>query len=484
MSMLSLRRSVVVTVGLVGALPLLLLAVATAWLGSNLNDIAPRPRPAVLQLPQATLPDDRNAFFALVGLSAEAGRDAGTAGRALWKVEIARQTLLEKRPLDSVRLAELNQQDAAATGPRLPEVTRAPLHCKPAADGCVAEWLAEPSALAAQRQQMAMVGERCDAMGEPGMGFEERLPARPGPAMSSALHMQGALRCSRWWRSGAVLAWQQGRPQQTTALLGQATRMNSALLAGGQSLVSHLITAAISRETQATIVALGLRDPTLAGTLAPLLAPLPDEVQVAAARRWMAVEAVTVRNSFAEAFECLDPGETGRDQMLGWLASRVNHWQCRHHIGLQPQRTLALADDFWAANAQALGGGLPAAMQHVQARQQQAETTGWRWHNTIGNLLIDVAAPSYENYLRQAADLPLHTEAAALALAASAQRIPAAERAAWAQRQPMSAPLRERLHWDASGQGFTVRTWYEEGRTAPIEPRKAIRFAWPAEASG
>jgi len=316
------------------------------------------------------------------------------------------------------------------------------------------------------------------------MGFEERLPARPGPAMSSALHIQGALRCSRWWRSGAVLAWQQGRPQQTTALLGQATRMNSALLAGGQSLVSHLITAAISRETQATIVALGLRDPTLAGTLAPLLAPLPDEVQVAAARRWMAVEAVTVRSSFAEAFECLDPGETGRDQMWGWLASRVNHWQCRHHIGHQPQRTLALADDFWAANAQALGGGLPAAMQHVQARQQQAETTGWRWHNTIGNLLIDVAAPSYENYLRQAADLPLHTEAAALALAASAQRIPAAERAAWAQRQPMSAPLRERLHWDASGQGFTVRTWYEEGRTAPIEPRKAIRFAWPAEASG
>jgi len=45
----------------------------------------------------------------------------------------------------------------------------------------------------------------------------------------------------------------------------------------------------------------------------------------------------------------------------------------------------------------------------------------------------------------------------------------------------MSAALRERLHWDASGQGFTVRTWYEEGRTAPIEPRKSIRFAWPAK---
>lgn len=484
MSMLSLRRSVVVTVGLVGALPVLLIAVATVWLGSNLNDIAPRPRPAVLQLPQATLPDDRNAFFALVGLSAEAGRDAGTVGRALWQVELARGALLPKERLASTRYVELNQQDAAATGPRLPDVTGAPLLCKPAADGCVAEWLAEPSVLAAQRQQMAPVGERCDALSASGVGFEERLPPRPSPVVSPALHMQGALRCSRWWRSGAVLAWQQGRPQQATALLGQATRMNSALLAGGQSLVSNLISAAITRETQATIVALGLRDPALVTTLAPLLAPVPDEVQVAAARRWMAVEAEAARNSLAELSECLDPGETGLDQMLGWLAARVDHWQCRHRIGFQPERTLALFDDFWATNADALGAGLPAAIQQLQARQQQAETTGWRWQNTIGHLLIDVAAPSNANYLRQAADLPLHTEAAALALAASAQRVPAPERAAWAQRQPMSAALRERLRWDASGQSFTVRTWYEEGHTAPIEPRKSIRFAWPAEPGG
>ena len=479
-----LSRSVVVAVGLVGALPVVLLAVATAWMGSNLKDIAPRPRPAVLQLPQATLPDDRNAFFALLGLPAEAGRDAATVGHAVWQIELARGALSPQDRRAATRYVELNAQDAAATGPRLPGVNGAPLHCKPAADGCVAEWLAQPSALAAQRQQMAVVGERCDALWAPGMGFEERLPARPGPTNASWLHVSGAVRCSIWWRSGAVLAWQQGRPQEATALLGQAMRMNTALLAGGQSQVSNLVTVSIIRDTQATIAALGLRDPALATTLAPLLAAVPDEVQVAATRRWMAVEAAVGRNALADVFECPDPGETGLDQMLGWLAARFNHWQCRHRIGIQPERTLALFDDFWAANADALGAGLPAAVQQLQARQQQAEAVGWRWQNTFGQVLLDVAVPSYQHDLRQAADLPLYTEAAALALAASAQRVPAAERAAWAQRQPLSAPLRERLLWDASGQSFTVRTWYEEGRAAPIEPRRAIRFEWPANAQG
>ena len=478
---------VVVVTALVGAVPVALLAVATAWLLSNRSDIEPRVRPAVLQLAAPTLPDERNAFFALTGLSAEAGRDPAAVGRALWQVNLARAAMPQRERLETKGYEELNRQDDAATGKRLPTVSGAPLYCKDAAAGCVAEWLADPVALAAQRAQMAVLGERCEALMAPGMGFEERLTTPFHYAVNIAPHLSGAVQCSRWWRSGAVLAWQQGRPQQSLALLQRATQLDAALLAGSQSLVGNMVAVTFTRETQATLAALAMREPALAPQLALLLAPMPDSVMINGMRRAVATEAAMNRAVMAELGECLDPTAHTTALKFGWVESRlqaINHWQCRHRVGFHPQRMQLLFEDFWVGTADALDKGLPAAITHLQTQGKLAQQRGWQWRNTIGYILFDLAAPAYASYFRQAADLLLHTEAAALALAAAAQRVPAAERAAWAQRQPLSADLRERLQWDASGQGFTVRTWYQDGQNTPVEPRKAIRFAWPTPPQG
>ena len=483
-----LRRAGLVVVALVGAVPVLLLAVATAWLGSNLGDIAPRPRPAVLQLPQAAVADDRNVFFALAGLSAEPGRDPAAAGQALWQITLEQAALTPHERLNGPKAQALRDRDSTEFKRQVSAPAGPLLTCSADVPDCVNAWLAQPAAVAAERQAMALVGARCDALAQSSLEFEERIPPRPHYAAAISPHTQGALACARWWRSGAVLAWKGGQAQAAVTQLERAVNLSAMLLTGGHSLISHMLSASITRDTQSTIVALGLRDPALATALTPLLDPAPgaanEVVQTQAVQRWMAVEAAISHSALAEAFECLEAADTGPTPFLDRLIARVSHWQCGHRIGLQAESTLALADDFWAGTADALGGGLPAAVQHLDARLQQAQVAGWRWRNTVGHILIDVALPAHAQYVRQAADLPLHTEAAALVLAAAAQQVPAAERAAWAQRQAMSATLRERSRWDPSGQVFAVRTWYEEGRTTPIEPRQAIRFTWPTATQG
>ena len=478
-----LRRSVVLSTALVGALPVLLLAGATAWVGSNMTDIDARPRPAVLQLPAPTLSDERNAFFALSALSAEPGRDPAAVGQALWQTNLARAALPPQQRLNSAGHATLNQRVAAAAGPLLAAPSGPPLVCADPAGHCVAEWLADPVALAAQRQRMAMQGGRCEALSAPGMGFYELLPTPINMGANLAPHHKSVLACSTWRLSGAVLAWHQGGSQEAVALLELAGRMDAMALSGSNTLIANMVAATIARWTQATAVGLALRDPSLARQLASMPSPVTEASQVAAARRWIAHEAAFQQNATAELGECLDPDSAPMQQPAGWVERRlewINGWQCRNRVGWLPERNKALTDDFWAGAATALSGGLPSAIQHVDRQAALAAQRGWRWRNTVGHMLVDLAAPNCGQYLRRAADLPLHAEAAALAVAAAAQRVPAPERAVWSQRQPLSAALRERLHWDESGQGFTVRTWYEEGRSTVIEPRAAMRFAWPA----
>ena len=285
----------------------------------------------------------------------------------------------------------------------------------------------------------------------------------------------------------ALAAWLQGHPDHSLALLRQATQLDAALLAGSQSLFGNRVAATITRDTQATVVGLAMIDASLALKLAPLLVPAPDAVHVAAGKRWIAYEAAGQQTAMTELAECMDPALTPAQRPMVWAERQIENllqWQCRNRVGFLPERNKALADDFWVDASTALDGGLQAAIEFLDTQVAMATQRGWQWQNTIGHMLFDVAMPAYSSYLRQAADLPLHSEAAALALAAAAQRVPAAERAAWAQRQPLSADLRERLQWDASGQGFTVRTWYQDGQNTPIEPRKAIRFAWPTPPQG
>lgn len=480
-------RLLVVVTALLGAVPIGLLALFTAWLLSNQDDTVPHTRPVALLVPAPTVPDDKNAFFALVGLSAEASRDAAAAGQVLWQVNLQRAALTQRERVGAAGYAEMNRLDAQALGTALPAVSGAPLFCQSAAGGCVAEWLAQHEALAAQRQQMAVLGERCDALFPPGTGFEERLPTPLNYAANVAPHLLGALNCSRWWRSGAVLAWQRGQLRQTLLLLQRTNHLDAALMAGGQSLVANLVVSGMARDTQATVVMLTMLDPSLADQLTPLLQTVAEAGQVAAAKRWIAFESTFQQIATTELAECMDPALAPTEPILGWTErqrQKLEGWQCRNRVGFMPERNKALADDLWAGITTALDGGLPAAITHIDRQSDLAAQRGLQWRNTIGHMLQAVSMSAYGTYLRRAADLPLHSEAAALALAAAAQRVPAAERAAWSQRQPMSAPLRERLRWDESGQGFTVRTWLEDGQTQPFEPRRAIRFAWPASPQG
>lgn len=480
-------RLLVGVTALLGAVPVALLAVCTAWLLSNQDDTAPRARPAALLLSAPTLPDEKNAFFALLGLSAEASRDAASAGQALWQVNMQRAALTPRERVDATEHADLNRRDEAALGELLPEVTGAPLFCEASTDGCVAAWLAQPEALAVQRQQMAVLGARCDALFSPGTGFEERLAMPLSHAANLAPHTLGATRCSLWWRSGAVMAWQQGRPQQALAKLQQAARLNLAVLVGGQSLISNVVSISMTRDTLATAVALALRDAVLAPQLAPLWVHVTDDVLVAAARRWMAHEAAFQQTITDELAQCMDPA-LGLPQLSSEWTQRplqaLERWQCRNRVGFMPGRIKALSDDHWASSVEALEGGLPAAIAHADRQVALAAQSGLPWRNTIGHILYVVALPAYADYLRRGADLSLHAEAATLVVAAVAEDVPAAERAAWAGRQPMSTALRGRLRWDDSAQGFTVRTWFGEGRNEPIEPRRAIRFTWPAPQQG
>ena len=100
---------------------------------------------------------------------------------------------------------------------------------------------------------------------------------------------------------------------------------------------------------------------------------------------------------------------------------------------------------------------------------------GLQWRNTVGALLVDIAAPTYTGYLARHADIELQREALAWVVALQAQRVPAAERAAWLQRQALSDTLRQRLRWANDGRSLDIKPW----RVGGFDPRRdAIHFAW------
>jgi len=465
-------------------LPLL---VMLAWVLSNLGDIAPVPQPAALALPAPELRDEGNGFFALVGLNAQAGRDPASAGRAVW---LANRDWAAAMPSNRVGLpTELAQRDDAdkqAMGERLQGFVAAPAVCNAEDIDCAEQWLRASSELAAQRDRNALQGARCEALLGNGFAFEEPRQAPHGLAQELAEHASGASFCSAWLRSGAVLAWQQSRRAQALVLLQQSARLDTALLEGGITHINQMVALRLTRNTQEGALALGLRDPDFARELLPLFSPVPD--LIGPVRRWMVHESNFGRMALAGLDACLSSGNSALYPQPGWVSSVVEDafsaLACRQ-IGWHPQRTQAAADARWLDMLQGLDHGLSGALQHLDAmRQAQDQRSLWArlaWRNSIGVALLAAnGQASWAGSLARRADVELHRQATLLALKAAAERVPAAERAAWSQRQDLSADLRERLLWDANGQAFSVRPWQGTLGTAPVDPRVALRIVWPA----
>jgi hypothetical protein len=448
------------------ALLALVALLAAAWVVSNWNDADPLPRPPDLLLAAAQLDEANNAFFALVGVHAQQGRNIAAAGQTVWRSSIDFASLPQAQKSPEAAGA-WQRNDSDALGEMVPRFSGPPAVCQANDDDCTAAWIGAADALAAQRVKTATAGARCEALLDESFEFEEVLPPRLFPGVPMASHGSGAASCSGWLLSGAVLAWTRGDPALTLQRLAQADRLNRALLAGSRSLIGQVIAWSLSRRGLRVMTELGVRDPALAASMAPLLMPWPDASE--AARRWMAVEAAFQQEAFGDvSATCLTTAPTVEpsfgDAMLAWL--------CRHRIGWHPQRSRQAIDRVWLDRLQALRGGLPAAIEQMQGEHSASRL---RWRNTIGERLLDLSRPAYGDYLARQADLDLHREAAALALAAQTARIPAAQRAAWSAGQPLSDSARERLAWNEAGTVLQARTWYG----GQGQPRFAIRVAWP-----
>ena len=160
----------------------------------------------------------------------------------------------------------------------------------------------------------------------------------------------------------------------------------------------------------------------------------------------------------------------GGDPQLGWAQRAldgVSNVLTKHHIGWHPERTAQLLDQQWLALLKRVDAGLPAALDVPRpgAADDGASPLRW-WRSPLGRAMVEVPAVTFQPYLRRRLDLELHREAAALALNAQRLAIAPAARAAWAQQQPASPALRERMTWTADGRTLSVRSWAAE--TQPI----------------
>lgn len=460
-----------------------LLLIVLAWVLSNLRDIDPAPRPDVLALPKPQLPDEGNAFFALVGLRAAADREPAAAGRAAWLARLKFTMRPTQAETDAVaRTFQLAEQQAL--GPLQPAPSGPPWVCSTSYGDCTHAWIDKAEALDAQRKPLAIAGQRCEQMLDEGFEFEERLPADFSPAAPIAPHLANASFCSRWLRSAAVLSWLQKHPIEAVASLARADRLSRALLAGSHTLIAQMIALRVARDTLATISTLAARDAAMATALAPLLAPWPDQSQ--AVLRWIATESAFQQGMVGQASaECAAPLDLPNDSdaMLPRLAQATTAWLCRHRIGWHPERMRVTLDERWLLLHDRMAAGLPTtlALEATDATTAEAQSvlSLLTWRNTFGNAVLAIGGGAYRSNLARHADLDLHREAAVLAIAAAPITPP--ERATWTSRQVQSPLAQGRLSWNAEGHTLSARTWQQEyaGVVGFNAERDAIRITFP-----
>jgi hypothetical protein len=481
------RRRALRWLGYGAALLLLLpLAIAAAWLVSNLSDAAPQSRPPELALPTPRLAPSANRFFDLQAISAQADRrDLNAVGRAYWQAALERAALPASTSGTRATPAAALTRERAILGQALPSLEELPTLCTTSLGHCAPSWQDGIAALRQQHEQHGVIGRRCGALLDDAFAIDEALPPMIGSAAAAMPMSGGSVNCSRWLLGSAILAWQAGDKARTVERLAQADRLHRTQLAGSHTLISNAIAWANARSGLRVLSELALRDPLLAADLAPLVAPWPSMTD--AARRWMVSEAAfqqgmndeVSRGGLGGSLPILDGdhGGSGLGSVAPWLVGR--------RIGWHPQRNRQAIDAHWLRMHGAVVGGLPSAIAVLSterdAMDQEGPWSALSWRNTLGHAVLGVGRPMYIEYLERQADVDLHREATAMAIAAQAARIAPSERARWAETQPLTPAARERLRWSDDGRSLQARTWYRAGNEAdPKSARFAIRIVWPS----
>lgn len=454
-----MKRWARVTLKLLGGLLLGVVTLAAAWAAFNnrLVDDAPRPVPEALQVPAPTLPPERNAFFALIGLTA-AGDDPQAAGLQRWAVIDAGALDVREPPAP---------RKWPSSAPRSPAIDA--WQCDAQTQDCVSVWTREAAGLRALLDAHADLGARCEALARPGMVLEEPM-VTPRAELKTAADSysrrmsgstwQGSVSCLRWLEISAALAGQSG---DTAAMLGftrQAEALTGAMLAGTRTLVGIGVSGAMARIHWRVVTDLAARHPAAGTELSAMLRPLP--AQALDASHWIRSEAQFGRESVRE-FACYDEG------VNPYAAPSATPMRCEPQFWAMPRATQHLMDAQWA-QAQAKAGEGPLNLLDWQPDPAAHWLLGVPWRNSIGGMLVSVVATSYPTYARRQASLMLLNEAARLALAAG--DVEPSKRAAWLSRQPMDARLRERLAID--GDHVVARVW------EPVSSQDTLRYRIPS----
>lgn len=424
----------------------LLLLLLCAWVASNGRwaDVAPQPVPPELMPQAVTLAPEANAFFDAQGLRAPEGDSPNAWGQRVWRGE-------------AVDAAQL-----------LPLPAGEDWTCHATKTDCVARWRASAQALAAQMAAAKVFGERCRALaGKP--GYQEPVPVRKAqPAGAESIvpyampQFLPASTCMRWLQIEAVLAPDAQRARASWELADALLRH---VAAGTQTLIGHAIAWNWVARHQVLLAQWAAGQPPGDGALPTAwLEPLPS--RILQPRFWMAAESHFQRET---ATDLADRSE----QMFGMEPNALQAWVGRQSLGYLPELTRQSMDGYWLAQVRLHGSlqGLALA-QSVRKEPEPGLTPWWglpSWRNTVGSILIEVARPAFAGYPRQQADLVLYHSA--LGLSQQLNAVPVVQRAAWWDRLPLEAGLRERL--SLAGDALLIRTWQGEVESPQPAP---VRF--------
>lgn len=465
-----------------GLIALAVLALAAAWLASNNRwvDAAPQPRPAALQPRQVSSAPEANVFFDLAGLLAPANESPLARGQAVWA----------------------GAEAGAVAAPRLAKPKDPRWDCKWAREDCLVSWSQDALALKVSLDEQALLLGRCSAIADALSGgrgvFEEPLPQARAElrkvsdqylALPQASHVQGAMLCLRAFQLQAALAQLDGDASVLAQALARGQALNQAQLSGAQSLLAQTVAWSQARQQLQFAAALLVREPGLAGLVAPQLGPLPARAVDAAS--WMPAEAFLQAQVFRELdhmcgrVEPLDGNSSLAEPPT--LQSEASAWErLKCHFGFMPERSLQDNDAWWLQmQEQAAKLGPEGLLKQMQSQaQEQAQGSGFAllslpWRNTIGEILFQVARPAHASYPGKQADLLLSHRAAQLVLALAQQPVALTERSAWLARQPMSDGQRERLKLSADVRALQVTFWSREGADAPGESTQSWALPTP-----
>ncbi|WP_377157634.1 hypothetical protein ACFJIX_02920 [Roseateles sp. UC29_93] len=457
-----MKRWARVTLKILGGCLLGVVTLAAAWAAFNnrLVDDAPRPVPEALRVPAPTLPPERNAFFALIGLTA-ASDDPHAEGVKRWAVIDAGEIDLREPPAP---------RQWPSTAERSPATDA--WQCDAQTQDCVAVWTREATGLRALIDAHADIGRRCEGVARAGVTLEEPM-ITPRAELKTAgdsysrratgLQWHSTVNCLRWLEVRAALAGESG---DTAAMLGfarQAEALSGAMLAGTRTLIGIGVSGAMARIHWRVITDLAARHPKAGSDLHAVLRPLP--AQALDASIWIRSESQFGRESIRE-IACIDEGVNPH------AAPSTTTLRCEPQFWTMPHATQHLMDAQWEEARRKAGEG-PLTLLDWQPDLASQWVLGVPWRNSIGGMLVSVSASSYPHYARKQASLMLLNEAARLALSAGA--VEPAKRPAWLARQPMDARLRERLAVD--GDHIVARPW------STVSNQDTLRYRIPPGAT-